>query len=207
MTGRSDRHAQALAQGIEEALKKQGVRPVARRGAAARQLGAHGLRRRRRPRLPGRLTAPLRHRGPLARRAAASGPGRAAESDPPLASSRPALDVVLEVELPARARARHRFARCRRRALGPRAIVQPEAPGDVRVSVGIAPVERPPVVQVHHRGVGVLGARIQSERQLAPEHPRVGLHHAARRAARSSPRSRAGRASAPPRAPATDRSA
>ena len=32
MTGRSDRHAQALAQGIEEALKKQGVRPVALEG-------------------------------------------------------------------------------------------------------------------------------------------------------------------------------
>jgi ribosome-associated protein len=32
MTGRSDRHAQALAQGIEEALRKQGVRPVAVEG-------------------------------------------------------------------------------------------------------------------------------------------------------------------------------
>jgi ribosome-associated protein len=32
MTGRSDRHTQALAQGIEEALKKQGVRPVALEG-------------------------------------------------------------------------------------------------------------------------------------------------------------------------------
>jgi ribosome-associated protein len=32
MTGRSDRHAIALAQGIEEALKKQGVRPVAVEG-------------------------------------------------------------------------------------------------------------------------------------------------------------------------------
>ncbi len=32
MTGRSDRHAQALAQGIEEALKKKGVRPVAVEG-------------------------------------------------------------------------------------------------------------------------------------------------------------------------------
>ena len=32
MTGRSDRHAQALAQGIEEALKKKGVRPVALEG-------------------------------------------------------------------------------------------------------------------------------------------------------------------------------
>ena len=32
MTGRSDRHAQALAQGIEEALKRQGVRPVALEG-------------------------------------------------------------------------------------------------------------------------------------------------------------------------------
>lgn len=32
MTGRSDRHAVALAQGIEEALKKQGVRPVAVEG-------------------------------------------------------------------------------------------------------------------------------------------------------------------------------
>jgi ribosome-associated protein len=32
MTGRSDRHAQALAQGIEEALKKKGVRPVAIEG-------------------------------------------------------------------------------------------------------------------------------------------------------------------------------
>lgn len=34
MTGRSDRHAQSLAQGIEEALKKQGVRPVALEGVA-----------------------------------------------------------------------------------------------------------------------------------------------------------------------------
>ena len=34
MTGRSDRHAQALAQGIEEALKKQGVRPVALEGVS-----------------------------------------------------------------------------------------------------------------------------------------------------------------------------
>jgi ribosome-associated protein len=32
MTGRSDRHAQALAQGIEEALKKKGVRPMAVEG-------------------------------------------------------------------------------------------------------------------------------------------------------------------------------
>jgi ribosome-associated protein len=32
MTGRSDRHAQALAQGIEEALKKKGVRPIAVEG-------------------------------------------------------------------------------------------------------------------------------------------------------------------------------
>ncbi|MGO9832684.1 MAG: ribosome silencing factor [Polyangiaceae bacterium] len=32
MTGRSDRHAQALAQGIEEELKKKGVRPVAVEG-------------------------------------------------------------------------------------------------------------------------------------------------------------------------------
>jgi ribosome-associated protein len=37
MTGRSDRHAQALAQGIEETLKKQGVRPVAVEGLS------HGL--------------------------------------------------------------------------------------------------------------------------------------------------------------------
>jgi ribosome-associated protein len=34
MTGRSDRHAQALAQGIEDALKKQGVRPVALEGVS-----------------------------------------------------------------------------------------------------------------------------------------------------------------------------
>jgi ribosome-associated protein len=32
MTGRSDRHAQALAAGIEESLKKKGVRPVAVEG-------------------------------------------------------------------------------------------------------------------------------------------------------------------------------
>jgi ribosome-associated protein len=32
MTGRSDRHALALAQGIEEALRKQGIRPVAVEG-------------------------------------------------------------------------------------------------------------------------------------------------------------------------------
>jgi ribosome-associated protein len=32
MTGRSDRHAQALAQGIEEALRKKGVRPMAVEG-------------------------------------------------------------------------------------------------------------------------------------------------------------------------------
>jgi ribosome-associated protein len=32
MTGRSDRHAQALAAGIEEALKKKGVRPIAVEG-------------------------------------------------------------------------------------------------------------------------------------------------------------------------------
>ena len=32
MTGRSDRHAQALAQGIEEELKKNGIRPVAVEG-------------------------------------------------------------------------------------------------------------------------------------------------------------------------------
>jgi ribosome-associated protein len=32
MTGRSDRHAQALAQGIEEALRRKGVRPVAVEG-------------------------------------------------------------------------------------------------------------------------------------------------------------------------------
>jgi len=32
MTGRSDRHAQALAQGIEEELKKHGIRPVAVEG-------------------------------------------------------------------------------------------------------------------------------------------------------------------------------
>ncbi len=32
MTGRSDRHAHALAQGIEEALKKQGLRPLAVEG-------------------------------------------------------------------------------------------------------------------------------------------------------------------------------
>jgi ribosome-associated protein len=32
MTGRSDRHAQALAQGIEEALRKKGSRPVAVEG-------------------------------------------------------------------------------------------------------------------------------------------------------------------------------
>ena len=32
MTGRSDRHAQALAQGIEEALRPKGVRPVAIEG-------------------------------------------------------------------------------------------------------------------------------------------------------------------------------
>ena len=32
MTGRSDRHAQALAQGIEEALREKGVRPVAVEG-------------------------------------------------------------------------------------------------------------------------------------------------------------------------------
>ncbi|HEY1693876.1 MAG TPA: ribosome silencing factor [Polyangiaceae bacterium] len=37
MTGRSDRHAQALAQGIEETLKKRGVRPVAVEGLT------HGL--------------------------------------------------------------------------------------------------------------------------------------------------------------------
>ncbi len=34
MTGRSDRHAQALAQGIEDALRKQGVRPVALEGVS-----------------------------------------------------------------------------------------------------------------------------------------------------------------------------
>jgi ribosome-associated protein len=34
MTGRSDRHAQALAQGIEEALKKRGIRPVALEGVS-----------------------------------------------------------------------------------------------------------------------------------------------------------------------------
>jgi ribosome-associated protein len=32
MTGRSDRHAQALAQGIEEALRPKGIRPVAIEG-------------------------------------------------------------------------------------------------------------------------------------------------------------------------------
>jgi ribosome-associated protein len=32
MTGRSDRHSQALAQGIEEALRPKGVRPVAVEG-------------------------------------------------------------------------------------------------------------------------------------------------------------------------------
>jgi ribosome-associated protein len=32
MTGRSDRHAQALAQGIEEVLKSQGIRPMAVEG-------------------------------------------------------------------------------------------------------------------------------------------------------------------------------
>jgi len=32
MTGRSDRHAQALAQGIEDELKKKGIRPVAVEG-------------------------------------------------------------------------------------------------------------------------------------------------------------------------------
>jgi ribosome-associated protein len=32
MTGRSDRHAQALAQGIEEALKRNGLRPLAVEG-------------------------------------------------------------------------------------------------------------------------------------------------------------------------------
>jgi ribosome-associated protein len=32
MTGRSDRHAHALAQGIEESLKKQGMRPLAVEG-------------------------------------------------------------------------------------------------------------------------------------------------------------------------------
>jgi ribosome-associated protein len=32
MTGRSDRHAHALAQGIEESLKKQGLRPLAVEG-------------------------------------------------------------------------------------------------------------------------------------------------------------------------------
>jgi ribosome-associated protein len=32
MTGRSDRHAQSLAQGIEDALKKRGIRPVAVEG-------------------------------------------------------------------------------------------------------------------------------------------------------------------------------
>jgi ribosome-associated protein len=32
MTGRSDRHAQALAQGIEDALRPRGVRPVAVEG-------------------------------------------------------------------------------------------------------------------------------------------------------------------------------
>jgi len=32
MTGRSDRHAQALAQGIEQALKDRGIRPVAIEG-------------------------------------------------------------------------------------------------------------------------------------------------------------------------------
>jgi ribosome-associated protein len=32
MTGRSDRHTQALAQGIEEALRKKGVRPTAIEG-------------------------------------------------------------------------------------------------------------------------------------------------------------------------------
>jgi ribosome-associated protein len=32
MTGRSDRHAQSLAQGIEDALKKRGVRPIAVEG-------------------------------------------------------------------------------------------------------------------------------------------------------------------------------
>ena len=32
MTGRSDRHAQAIAQGIEEALKKKGVRPMSVEG-------------------------------------------------------------------------------------------------------------------------------------------------------------------------------
>jgi len=32
MTGRSDRHAQALAQGIEEALRRKGVRPIAVEG-------------------------------------------------------------------------------------------------------------------------------------------------------------------------------
>jgi ribosome-associated protein len=37
MTGRSDRHAQSLAQGIEESLKKRGIRPVAVEGLS------HGL--------------------------------------------------------------------------------------------------------------------------------------------------------------------
>jgi ribosome-associated protein len=32
MTGRSDRHTQALAQGIEDALKKKGIRPIAVEG-------------------------------------------------------------------------------------------------------------------------------------------------------------------------------
>ena len=73
MTGRSDRQVQALAQGIEEELKKHGKRPPGGRGAAPRALGAHGLRRRGRPRVPGRRAGRLRSRRALDGRAADSG--------------------------------------------------------------------------------------------------------------------------------------
>ena len=206
MTGRSDRHAQALAQGIEEALKKQGVRPVAVEGLPhgrwvlmdfgdvvvhvfqdeARQL--YDLD------------------GPLARRAPSACPVEAARrgAAPRVRDSQanhglgtlppPPRDVVLEVELPPGARAGHRAHRAEDGALGPRAVVQAEAPRDVRVTVGIAAVERPPVVQVDDGRVRVLRAAHPRERQLAPEHARIRLDRRRARGARSSPRSRARRA-------------
>ena len=82
MTGRSNRHVDALAQAIDEACAKKKKRALSVEGLPAAVVGSHRFRRRGRPRLPGGCARSLRHRGPLARRQALLA-GRPATRDRP----------------------------------------------------------------------------------------------------------------------------
>ena len=63
MTGRSNRHVDALAQAVDEACTKKKKRALSVEGHAGSLVGSHRLRRCGRAHLPGGCARALRHRG------------------------------------------------------------------------------------------------------------------------------------------------